>query len=128
MKIEYEEIYHHNIISIGVGTTCPIGDDSKYGGKTVFILENLGCTNMKVNIIKDMYGDDKTVVIEFLGEAEYLTFIEALEFAVETLKKQYLDNRPHIPNAETKEVLEKSIKGEDLINVKDIEGLKRELE
>lgn len=36
-------------------------------------------------------------------------------------------NIPHIPNTETIEVLEKSMRGEDLINVGDIEGLKREL-
>lgn len=34
---------------------------------------------------------------------------------------------PHIPNEETKDVLEKSERGEDLINVGDIEGLKKDL-
>jgi len=104
-----KEIFNANIIKVRVGTNGYKGGDSGHGSRTVFSIENLASTDMNISFhsggnflgfieagdfsIKNraMHGCDietDYIEIEFGGDAELDTFIQALEFAVETLKKQ----------------------------------------
>lgn len=87
IKTEKQEIASANIIEVEVGTTGHCGGDSKYGCRTYMRIEDLGCTDMRFNTYSDNYGHS-SVELVFGGDTEMDTFIEALEFAVETLKRK----------------------------------------
>lgn len=78
------EMVSANILQVSVGTTGPKGGDSGHGGRTVFALHDLGSTDMTV------IPDETGVTIEFGGDTELHTFIEALEFAVQVLRGKHL--------------------------------------
>jgi hypothetical protein len=105
-----KEIVNCNIIEVEAGTNGYQGGDSAHGCRTVFRLTNRASTDMRLTFhanyspngniemgdmelrgINGTAGFDleaEIVEISFGGDSELETFIEALEFAVETLKKQ----------------------------------------
>lgn len=92
-KIYSREIINANILEIEVGTTGFCGGDTGHGGRTYFSLKDLSNTDMRVRI-KDTLGSDvceyydaDLIEIAFGGDAELVTFVEALEFAI----KKYRD-------------------------------------
>ena len=105
---EKKEFVNANIIEVEVGTTGYKGGDSGHGGRTFFRIEDKACTDMQITFrAENMFGggwetgtgnyknkihgwglECSSVELVFGGDAELETFIQALEFAVETLKKQ----------------------------------------
>lgn len=79
-----EEFEAMNGIEVEVGTNGYGGGDASHGGRTYLRIENTFCTSMSVN------GDDdiRKVELVFGGDSEMETFIEALRFAYEQLKKE----------------------------------------
>ncbi len=75
-----ERCSHANIIEVEAGTTGFRGGDTGHGARTYFRIKDLGGTDMKITNING------GVVIELGGDAEIITFIKALEFAVSILK------------------------------------------
>lgn len=92
IELEYIEIADHNIIEVSVGTTCPTNSNSGHGGKTIFRIEDMANTDIKVNVLKGNHGSDEGVEIVLNGDSECETFIRALEFATKVLKEQYQKN------------------------------------
>jgi hypothetical protein len=107
---EKKQIVSFNIIEVEAGTTGYCGGDSGHGGRTYFRISNFASTDMRLSFhanysaggnieIGDIMlkGNNGTagydlqaeeIQISFGGDSELDTFIEALEFALETLKKQ----------------------------------------
>lgn len=79
---ETREFSSCNILECEVGTNGYHGGDSGHGSRTYFRLKDLSSTDI------DIVSHEKEVEIRLGGDCELTTFIEALEFAVETLKKQ----------------------------------------
>lgn len=110
VPVEKKEITNDNIIKVEAGTNGYHGGDSGHGSRTHFAIENLSGTDMRLSFLCEpchmgsievgdlllrgrngMSGSDITasrIEIDFGGDAELETFIEALEFAVATLKAQ----------------------------------------
>lgn len=110
VPVKEKEITNANIIKVEVGTNGIRGGDSGHGSRTHFAIENLSGTDMRLSFLCEpchggsievgdlllrgrngMSGNDITasrIEIDFGGDAELETFIEALEFAVATLKAQ----------------------------------------
>jgi len=86
-----KEITSCNILKCSVETNCPQGGDSGHGGRTKFILENLASTDMSILVHGDALEPDK-IEIMFGGDSECETFIEALQFAQQTLKQIVKNN------------------------------------
>lgn len=82
------ELVSANIVKVKAGTTGYRGGDSGHGGRTVFKLTNLGGTDMRVSINGSGYFGSDEVGIAFGGDCELDTFIQSLEFALQTLKEQ----------------------------------------
>ena len=89
-----KEIDSANIIDVEVGTTGYCGGDSGHGGRTYFRIKNVSSTDMSVRINKsaeyDWMNNLQEVELMFGGDCELDTFIEALEFAAETLKQRLI--------------------------------------
>ena len=93
VPVETLGIYDLNVMQVTAGTNGYQGGDTGHGGRTYF---SLGCdaTDMRVKVIEKYRGacyeteDADTVEIVFGGDAELDTFIQALEFTLQTLKKQ----------------------------------------
>lgn len=86
-----KEIVDCNIIEVEVGTTGYCGGDSGHGGRTYFRITDLSSTAMSCRIKgRNTVTEDYLHQIELMlgGDAEMETFIEALEFALDTLKSQ----------------------------------------
>lgn len=91
-RIEFEtfkkECVSCNIIEVEVGTTGYRGGDTGHGGRTYFSIKDKASTDMSARITGESCGNAGQVEIMFGGDCELDTFIEALEFALETLKKK----------------------------------------
>jgi hypothetical protein len=107
---EKKEIVSCNIIEVEAGTTGYCGGDTGHGGRTLFRLTNKASTDMRISFhtnyspygkieigdlqLQGIHGtagfdlEADEIQIYFGGDCELETFIEALEFAIETLKKQ----------------------------------------
>lgn len=86
-----KEFIDCNSIEVEVGTTGYCGGDSGHGGRTYFRIKDLGSTDMSCRTKgRSTYCEDYLNQIELMfgGDAEMETFIDALEFALETLKSQ----------------------------------------
>lgn len=81
-----------NSISVEVGTNCPAGGDSGYGGRTIFAIHNDYSTDLKVSVNGAPAVNVDSISIELGGDTECDTFIDALEFALETLRLQRKSN------------------------------------
>ena len=87
-----KECVSYNIIDVEFGTTGPLNNNAGKGSRTYFSLRDAACTNImaKIDVGEGIYEFDSFDKIEIILErdSEIETFIEALEFAVETLKRQ----------------------------------------
>ena len=98
MKYFVKEITSACILEVMAGTNCPMGGDSGHGGQTEIMLRDLGGTDMRV-FVKDSDGkkhhfnDIDSVELFFGGDCECENLIEALEFALDKIKKIYNANR-----------------------------------
>ena len=110
IPVQSKEIVRDNIIKVEVGTNGYKGGDSGHGSRTYFAIENIASTDMRLSFaggdafcghvtIGDLEIKGRTgmtgseieadrIEIEFGGDAELETFIEALGFALITLRKQ----------------------------------------
>lgn len=79
-------IQEFNALKVEVGTTGFCGGDTGHGCKTYLSIINLAGTDIKVKPFGP-YGNDG-FILSLGGDSELSTFIEALEFAVKTLKEQ----------------------------------------
>jgi len=88
IKTYTKEISSANILSIEEGTNTPCGGDAGHGGETVFKLKDLGATAWQLKCDDFKKDQPKEIELTLFGDTEAETFIEALEFAVSTLKAQ----------------------------------------
>jgi len=87
IKTLSKEFCSANVISAKVGTNTPMGGDASHGGHTIFELKDLAGTEWYITVDGEEFKPT-TIKLELYGDTEADTFIEALEFAFETLKKQ----------------------------------------
>jgi hypothetical protein len=87
-----KSIQNANCISVSVGTNCPAGGDSGHGGRTTFKIKNDASTDLRVAIGGMTPVEADSVEIILGGDTECETLIEALEFALDVLKKQHAAN------------------------------------
>jgi hypothetical protein len=88
VKIAEKEISSANILKVQVGTNCPHGGDYGHGGRTILRLQDLAGTAMAAKINDGKLVDATSIEIILGGDTECYTFIEALEFALGTLRAQ----------------------------------------
>ena len=93
LKTETKEIQSFNILEVEAVTNTPQGGDTGSGGRTYFGLSDLASTDWSVRLNGKEWLRGDSVEIALGGDAEAETFIEALEFAVATLKKQQQENK-----------------------------------
>jgi hypothetical protein len=89
VTVSKTDLQSANILAVTVGTNCPRGGDTGHGGRTVLILENeSGTGDVRCGI--DGAEPESVSRIEIVtgGDTECETLIDALEFAVNALKKQ----------------------------------------
>lgn len=82
------EVTSANIFEVEVGTTGYQGGDSGHGGRTYLRIQDLGGTDIDVNVLQDRFRGSEGIVLTLGGDTELATFIEVLEFAVKVLKEQ----------------------------------------
>jgi hypothetical protein len=75
-----------NIFSVEVGSNYPCGGDSGHGGRTVLRFVNHSSTDMRVRVDELAFENTQSIELVVGGDAEHEFLIEALEFAVTTLK------------------------------------------
>lgn len=88
VNVKKKEIVMANTLEVIVGTNCPQGGDAGHGGVTILRLTNLGGTAMKGIVIEDSYGDTQEIHMEFYGDHEAYSLLEALKFAVKELENK----------------------------------------
>ncbi len=132
-----EDFESCNIIQVEAGTTGFEGGDSGHGCRTYFKIEDKASTDMRCRVISNgkVYDFSEAcgasqIEIMFGGDTELETFIGALEFAADTLRKQaeYGDTKADIMTQlqkASKTVLELSSKNKELI--KDIDAFQEEV-
>lgn len=132
-----EDFESCNIIQVEAGTTGFEGGDSGHGCRTYFKIEDKASTDMRCRVISNGKVYDFSEVcgasqieIMFGGDTELETFICALEFAADTLRKQaeYGDTKADIMTQlqkASKTMLELSSKNKELI--KDIDAFQEEV-
>lgn len=86
-----EHFLQANDLLVTVGTNCPMGGDAGHGGRTVFRLEDLASTEMFVRVNRGERTQARQIEIQLHGDSECVTFIDALEFALKTLREQIKD-------------------------------------
>ena len=92
VKLAEKKIEKFNTLKVQAGTNCPQGGDYGHGGRTVLRLCDESSTAMEVKINDGPLMDAKCIEIVLGGDSECDTFIEALEFALETLRAQRTSN------------------------------------
>ena len=114
IETEKSECISANIIGVEAGTTGYCGGDSGHGGRTYFRLSDLASTEMRLSFTSQHSYNNGVVEIDgkqyqvgsiscsnleasdiqivFGGDCELDTFIEALEFTLNTLKKKVKKN------------------------------------
>lgn len=92
LKCEFDSC---NILEVEVGTTGYMGGDTGHGGRTYLRIKDLASTDLRCRVISEgrMNRFDKAAEVSQIevilgGDTEMETFIEALDFAVKTLKQQ----------------------------------------
>lgn len=86
IEIKTKTIEDACVLKVGVGTNCPMGGDAGHGGRTVFRLTDKGGTAMSVSVngLPHEYVEQFELVLS--GDAEYVSFVNALYFALHHLK------------------------------------------
>ena len=87
-----------NLLSVEVGTNCPQGGDSGHGGRTILRLRDDGGTAWSARVDESTFESPREIEIVLGGDCEAYTFLQALEFAVKSLRKR-ID--PHDQNVGT---------------------------
>ena len=72
------QIANANVLEVEAGSTGYCGGDSGHGSKTYIKLQDLSCTDIRVNPIG--HAGDRGVEITLSGDSELSTIIEALKF------------------------------------------------
>jgi len=75
-----------NVLRVEVGSNCPRGGDSGHGGRTVLRFINEASTDMRIRVDDEASVNADSIELIFGGDSEHQSVIEALEFAVTTLK------------------------------------------
>ena len=91
IETESKELVNANILEVEVGTTGYRGGDSGHGGRTYIKLQDHSSTDIRVRVNCGEWHSlmsEGPLEIALGGDAELDTFIDALEFAVKTLKAQ----------------------------------------
>lgn len=86
--IKTNQITSCNILRVSAGTSCPQGGDAGHGGITTIKFEDEGGTGWKCIVDGIETDSPESIEIQLFGDSEAATMIEALEFAIETLKLQ----------------------------------------
>src|SRR5581483_9882659 len=86
VAVSTEEFSSANILRVTVGTNCPHGGDTGHGGRTVLILEDLGGTDLRCSCDGGPVSSTQRIEIVLGGDTECDTFIDALEYAAQTLR------------------------------------------
>lgn len=84
LRLESTSILGANVLDVSVGTNGYKGGDAGHGSRTEFKLRDRGGTDIEIAVDQDGRG----VTVQLAGDSELNTFIQALEFAVLTLKTQ----------------------------------------
>jgi len=92
IPVAHETFTSANILSVTVGTNCPAGGDTGHGGRTIFRINNEAGTDLRISIDGGSFQDVNSFEIVLGGDTECATFIDALEFALKTLKTQIAAN------------------------------------
>ena len=93
VDLKSKTITSANILEVKCGTNTPCGGDTGHGGKTIFRLIDHGGTDWCLKILDhqrkiiDVNGPE-SITIEFGGDCEADTFIEALEYAIKIFNAQ----------------------------------------
>ena len=85
-----KQITGANILSVEVGTTGIMGGDTGHGGRTFLRIADEGSTDIFVETENDDAWHTHSVSMSLGGDSELETFVEALEFAVTTLRNNML--------------------------------------
>ncbi len=89
VQLAFKEITGSKTLKVEVGTNCPKCGDAGHEGRTVLRLYTVeDSTGMAARVNDGALVDAKFFEIRLGGEAECDTFIEALEFAAQTLRAQ----------------------------------------
>ena len=109
IEIASEEFMSANILKVSAGTNTPKGGDTGAGGRTYIKLKDEASTDLRVRVKGRLDGDyyfDDVDEIELIlgGDTEANTFIDSLEFALKTLKRQQEAN--HYERNHLKETIE----------------------
>ena len=91
VPIKSQKFLSASMIKCEVGTNIPQGGDTGHGGRTYFMIEDLGCTDMRVDTHRGNGMEDNSsskVEIVFAGDDEAFQFLSALKFAVNVLWEQ----------------------------------------
>jgi len=80
------DITNANCLEVEVGTTGYQGGDTGHGGRTYLRIKDDGGTDMHVMTTNDDAEHTDEFAIEFGGDAELETLIEALKWAVNVLE------------------------------------------
>lgn len=81
-----KRIQNANVISAQVGTNTPMRGDAGHEGHTIFELKNLASTSWQITIDNKNPIEPNRIKLELFGDTEANTFIEAIDFALETHK------------------------------------------
>ena len=99
-----KEIVSCNILTVEVGTTGYMGGDTGHGGRTYMRISDDASTDMRCKVVAngethefDNACQTNEIEIMFGGDCEMETFIQALEFAADTLRIQSLGQRQLTP-------------------------------
>ena len=88
IQIRSHEITSACVLKVEVGTNCPQGGDAGHGGKTVLRFINLASTAMEVSADGCDAFEADTIEVCLYGDCAGECFVEALDFAVRTLRAQ----------------------------------------
>lgn len=86
-KVKSTEIVDCNILKVKVGTTGYCGGDSGHGGKSFVEIENEASTDWDIHAARSYDRELEKVRLDFAGDAELTTFIQALRFAADALEE-----------------------------------------
>lgn len=92
IKIHSKEFISANILEVEAGTNCPQGGDTGHGGRTLFRLIDQASTDIRVKVDGHDIPINDSLEIVLGGDCEHDTFVQALEFALNTYKQQFASN------------------------------------
>ena len=82
------EVISCNILEVEAGTTGYCGGDTGHGGRTYFRIQDAGCTDMDIHVLRDRFGDSTGFEVFLGGDCELETTIRALKFITKVLEEE----------------------------------------